>query len=248
MSTFKNHFSGHSALYAQYRPNYPLSLFAYLASLTPGHQLAWDCGTGNGQAAVGLATVYQQVIATDPSHEQIGNAQKSDRIEYRVEMAERSSLAAHSADIVTIANALHWMHFGDYYEEVRRVVKPGGIIAAWSYALPTVSPEMDELIRNLHNSTLGDYWLPENRLVELKYSTIPFPFELIDAPDFYLEKELTLEELIGYLNTWSAVQRYLAKNQTNPTDALADELISYWGEPTAPRKIAWKLAMKIGRI
>ncbi|HEX2996129.1 MAG TPA: class I SAM-dependent methyltransferase, partial [Anaerolineales bacterium] len=143
---FEDHFSEHSKQYAQYRPHYPDEIYTYLASLTPGYSLAWDCGTGNGQAAVGLAKYFDKIYATDASAEQIARAYPHDKVEYHVEPAEHVSLGASSADLVTVAVAIHWFNFDEFYREVKRVLKPGGILAAWTYNLAQISPEIDRLI------------------------------------------------------------------------------------------------------
>src|SRR5688572_32236344 len=142
---FEDHFSKQSGQYAQYRPQYPDEIYAYLASITVGHSLAWDCGTGNGQAAIGLARYFDKVYATDASAEQIALAYANDKVDYRVEPAEQVSLGASSVDLVTVAVAIHWFNFDEFYREVKRVLKPDGIIAAWTYSLTEISPEIDQL-------------------------------------------------------------------------------------------------------
>ena len=152
MSTlvFKDHFSNHADLYLRYRPLYPANLYTFLSSLTKHHTLAWDCGSGNGQAAIGLAAFYNQVVATDASEQQISNSLPHDKIKYKVEKAEHTSFESHSVDIVTIANALHWFDFDLFYKEVNRVLKSDGVIAVWTYELPTISPEVDIILRDFH--------------------------------------------------------------------------------------------------
>src|SRR5215207_1879848 len=108
---FEDHFSKQSQLYAKYRPNYPEEIYAYLASIAPGRSLAWDCGTGNGQAALGLAHHFDRVHASDASAEQISLALLSGKVDYRIEPAEHVSLAASSTDLVTVAVAVHWFNF-----------------------------------------------------------------------------------------------------------------------------------------
>src|SRR5512145_799814 len=148
---FEDHFSEHSKQYAQYRPRYPNEIYAYLASLTPGHSLAWDCGTGNGQAAVGLADYFDKVHATDASAEQIALAYPHANVEYHVEPAEHVSLRDASADLVTVAVAIHWFNFDEFYREVRRVLKPDGVLAAWTYSLTEISPQIDQLVNRYYS-------------------------------------------------------------------------------------------------
>ncbi len=246
--SFKDNFSKQSGIYVKYRPTYPDALYTFLAGLTPAHELVWDCGTGNGQAAIALAAHYDKVIATDPSAQQIANAFPHPRVQYLVEVAEQSSLPAHSADIITIANALHWFNFEVFYAEARRVLKPGGIIAAWSYGTPTVCTEVDEVVSHYDKITLDNYWRPENRLVDKGYTTIPFPFEEVEVPSYILQREMNLDDLVGYLNTWSATQRYINEHNTNPTDAIRAQLEKVWGNPAIPKVVSWKLVLKAGRV
>lgn len=248
MPVFKDNFSKQSDVYVKYRPHYPGELFSFLSSLTNEHKLAWDCGTGNGQAATGLAKFYDRIIATDPSAQQIGNCLPNEKVTYLVEKAEQSSLQTGSVDLLTIANALHWFDFESFYKEANRVLKPNGVIAAWAYALPKISPAVDEVIAHLHYQTLDAYWVHENRLVENEYKEVPFPFELIASPDFHYEKAMSCNDMTGYLNTWSATHRFIAKNQFNPVERMEIDLQRAWGDPMEEKKVRWKLIMKIGRV
>lgn len=246
MNGFKDNFSTQSKLYSKHRPRYPDSLFAYLASLVAEHYLVWDCGTGSGQAAIGLANFFEKVIATEPSASQLAHAVRHARVEYRNEAAETSSLEYQSADMITVANAMHWFKLEEFYTEVNRVLKPGGIVAAWCYALPEVSSAIDAVVRHLHDEVLGNYWQAENRLVEKEYRTIAFPFRELETPQFYAESQVVFNDLLGYLNTWSATQRYSADRGHNPVDALKPDLEAAWADAES-HKMRWKLALKVGR-
>ncbi|HSY77938.1 MAG TPA: class I SAM-dependent methyltransferase [Bacteroidia bacterium] len=248
MASFSDYFSKQSGIYVKYRPTYPKELFSYLSSLTKEHNLAWDCGTGNGQSAIGLSEFYDSVIATDPSEEQIKNAIANGKVIYRVEKAEDNSLQSNSVDIITIANALHWFNFDAFYKEVRRVLKSNGIIAAWAYALPIISPEIDSIAKQFHDDTLGTCWLPPNRMVEKGYTTIPFPFEQIVIPSFRIEKTMNLQDLIGYFNTWSATQRFIQEKKFNPTEKLEKDIRKVWGNIELEKKLTWNLILKIGKV
>lgn len=243
---FKDYFSGHAGIYAKHRPVYPLELFTHLSTLTNEHSLAWDCGTGNGQCAVQLTNYYRQVFASDPSAEQIRNAIPNSRVSYRVEKAEHSSLEENSVDLITIAQALHWFDHAKFYIEVNRVLKPGGVIAAIAYINPVVSAEISALTDHLHDVILKDYWKPENRLVEARYATIPFPFEAVPVPEFSILRNLTREEFMGHLRTWSAVQRFIDTNHTNPLIAFEEQLRSLWND-TERKTTTWPLILKVGR-
>jgi SAM-dependent methyltransferase len=248
MSTsFTDNFSKQSAAYQKYRPTYPTKLFSFLSSLTTEHELAWDCGTGNGQSAIGLADFYKSVYATDPSEQQIKYAMPNPQIVYKVEQAEICGLPDHSADLITIAQALHWFDFDKFYREVKRVLKPDGIIAAWTYGLPLISPEIDKVIRHFHDHVVGEFWQAENRLVEKEYTTIPFPFKSIPAPDFTMKKDLTLLDLLGLITSWSAVQKFKDQKGLDPVAGLKAELSERWRNPENQKTVTWNIILKVGQ-
>lgn len=244
---FEDHFSKQSEIYAQYRPQYPEEIYAYLASIAPGHSLAWDCGTGNGQAAIGLARHFDKVYATDASAEQISRAYRHDKVEYHVESAEHTSLNNSSTDLVTVAVAIHWFDFDKFYREVKRVLRPGGVLAAWTYSLTVISPAIDPLIEQLSNEILGSFWPERIRYIEKGYQSLPFPFEEITPPDFVMKVNWNLNQFAGYLNSWSATQRYKAKNGNHPLELIWDKLVSAWGDESEVRLIHWPLHFRVGR-
>ena len=246
-ANFEDHFSKHAGQYAQYRPKYPEEIYAYLSSVAPGQSLAWDCGTGNGQAAVGIAKYFNKVHATDASAEQISRAYPHERVEYHVEPAEHVSLNDSSVDLVTVAVAIHWFNFDEFYREVKRVLRPGGVLAAWTYSLTEISPKIDRLIEQLSNKIISGFWPERIRYVEEGYQTLPFPFEEINPPLFVMEVSWNLHQFTGYLDSWSATQRYKAQNGNHPLELIWDELASAWGDENEPRLIRWPLHFRIGR-
>lgn len=248
MADFKDHFSRQAALYAQFRPQYPRELFAFLATLTTDHNTAWDCGTGNGQAAQGLTEYYQRVIATDPSEAQLKNRREHARIQYIKATAEHSGLPAFSVDLLTVANAVHWFNFDLFYKEVHRIVKPGGAVAVWTVSLPSVNKEADKIIAYYHNELLDPFWLPENRMVERGYADLPFPFEKIPVPAFYSEKLMTTDDMIGYLKTWSATQTFIRDNGYDPTLQLKADLQKIWGARETLLPVRFDIILLAGRI
>jgi len=246
--TFPDHFSDDASDYEAHRPTYPDALFAYLASLVPAHDLAWDCATGNGQAALGLTPYFRTIIATDGSAQQIALASTHQRITYVVALADRTPLPNGSVDLVTVASAFHWLDFPRFYGEVRRVAKPDGILAAWGYKLPSVTPEIDTDIQRLAAEVLRGFWLPETRLAVERYRTIPFPFDEIEAPLFRMTHKWDLDQFIGFLGTWSASLRYRKQTGGEPTDEIRDELAGAWGDPDQEREVAWTLFLRVGMI
>lgn len=241
-----DHFSGHAADYARFRPGYPEALFDWIAANTTGHDLAWDCGCGNGQASVPLAARYSRVAATDFSAEQIAQAAAHPRIDFRVAPAEGSGLPDGCADVVTIAQALHWFDFERFYAEVRRVAKPGALIVAWSYQLLRAEPAIDAVLADFYDGCLGPYWPPERKWVDLAYAGMPFPFADVATPPFEIRLQWSLADLLAYLGTWSATRRYVKAKGIDPMPALGDALTPLWGEGT--REIVWPIAIKAGRI
>lgn len=245
---FKDYFSGHAAAYADARPRYPAELFKWLATLTAQHDLAWDCGTGNGQAASVLAEHFKKVVATDPSEEQIENAFPHARIQYRVAAAETPDLQPQSVDLVTVAQALHWFDRPKFYAQARRVLKPGGAIAVWCYGVCSITPAVDDAVRDFYAATLGPYWPPERRLIDAGYRTLEFPFREITPPVFSMQQQWNLVQFLAYLDTWSAVQRYIRQNGHDPVVKLGDTLRDIWGAPDSRRTVNWPLHVRAGRI
>lgn len=245
-SGFKDHFSGASSDYQRNRPTYPSELFAFLAEQVSGHDCAWDCATGTGQAAQLLARHFIRVIATDASATQIARAVNDPRIDYRVASAEASGLANASIDLLTVAQALHWFDIPAFFREARRVLKLRGIIAVWSYNLLIIEPAIDEVINHLYGPVLDPWWPPERKLVESDYRDIDFPFKRIDTPVFALETRWTLDQLLGYLRTWSAVRRYQNERGSDPVIATGAALLPLWGERDTVRTIRWPMPLRVG--
>lgn len=177
-----DHFSTHSADYRRYRPHYPRVLFEWLAQASPARSAAWDCGTGNGQAAVALGELFERIVATDPSANQLAEADLHPRVEYRNARAEASGLTTASVDLVTVAQALHWFDLGLFYPEVSRVLRPGGLVAVWCYGLLEIEPSIDRIVGHFYENVVGPYWPPQRRHIESGYRELPFPFAAVVPP------------------------------------------------------------------
>jgi SAM-dependent methyltransferase len=246
--SFSDHFSGVASEYAEYRPLYPDALFDWLAGLAPRRDLAWDCATGSGQAAVALAARFDRVVATDASAGQIAAATRYPRVEYRVAPAEASGLQPGSVDTLTVAQALHWFDRPAFYAEARRVLRRDGVVAAWTYGHPSIDePRADAVLQRFYSRTVGPYWPPERALVDAAYRTIEFPFAEVEPPAFEMETRWTLDSLVGYAATWSAVTRFRAATGEDPMPDFAAALEAAWGDPGLARRIAWPLALRVGR-
>jgi SAM-dependent methyltransferase len=248
MTNFEDHFSAQARIYAHHRPSYPCALFDYLASISPSHQLAWDCGTGNGQAAQELAKHFTRVIATDGSAEQIAQAAAHKQIEYRVERAEEVRLEPRSVDLVTVATAVHWFDLEPFYEVVHQALRPGGIIAVWMYHLPVITPSIDPILMHYYKDVLAGYWPEKIRYLEDRYRTLPFPFNEIEPPTFEIQADWRLEQLAGFLDSWSATRSYQKEWGENPINLIWQSLMEAWGRPDLPRAIRWPLYLRVGRV
>jgi SAM-dependent methyltransferase len=252
VTTFADHFSTQANAYAAFRPSYPDALGAYLASVAPTRKLSptqvWDCATGSGQAATMLARHFDRVVATDASAAQIGKADACERVEYRVAPAEASGLPDRSCDVITVAQAAHWFDLRAFYTEARRVLKPGGVVAVWCYALPEIGPpDVDAAVRHLAYERLGGYWPAGRELVEDQYRSLEFPFAEIPAPQFAMAAQWSRSDLLGFLGTWSAVARCRQFEGQDPLLPFASELDRVWPESSSTLDVRWLLYMRMGR-
>jgi len=245
-----DHFGAVAAQYARSRPTYPASLFDWLADASPGCQLAWDVGTGNGQAAVALAAHFERVLATDLSEAQLAEAPPHPSIAYHAAPAHLSGLPEHSAELVSVAQALHWFDLDAFYREVRRVLRPRGVIAAWTYGILHVEGEaVEACVSHFYRHVVGPYWPAERRHVESGYRELPFPFAPIACPEFEIRRAWTLGELLGYCRSWSAIARCRAATGCDPVVALEAELRPLWGDKEhCLRQVTWPISMLAGRI
>ncbi len=247
-TVFRDHFSNIAAQYAQVRPRYPAALFDYLAGISPGRTLAWDCGTGTGQAAVALAAHFTRVEATDAAAGQIAQAEAHRRVNYRLAPAEHSGLNDGSVDLITVAQALHWFNLPAFYAEAARVLRPAGILAVWSYGRTELADDAaQEVFDRFYSEIIGPYWPRERRMVEEGYHGITLPFPELDPPVFTMQAEMTLPALAGYVRTWSATQNYRLAQGEDPTDLLLASLAGAWPDPREPRTVRWPLALRVAR-
>ena len=243
---FQDLFSRDSASYAKFRPRYPQELIAWVAGLPRARALAWDCATGNGQAAVLLAGYFGRVVATDASLRQLRAAPREPRVSYLAALAEAAPLPARQVDLITVAQALHWLDLSRFLAEVDRVAAPGAALAIWGYARLRAAPALDVLIDRFHDETVGPYWPAERKLVEEGYQSFRLPIDEVSPPRLAIEASLTLAELLGYLRTWSAVGKYQSVHGRDPVEALAPELAAGWG-PSVSRRVVWPLFVRAGR-
>lgn len=242
-SKFKDHFSGHADRYAQYRPRYPDALFECVVQRCRCHQLAWDCATGNGQAARSLAPYFARVVGSDASEQQIASAAPCENVEYRVATAESSGLDDASVDLVTVAQALHWFDIPGFFAEADRVLKKGGVLAVWCYEHCVVDCACDALIRQVF-AEVEACWPPERLLVENRYQDIDFPYSARRSSDFELRMTWRVEDMLGYMRTWSATTRYQRQKGADPVAGYEQQLRASWGE--GRRIVRWPITLYIG--
>lgn len=246
---FSDHFSPLADRYAALRPTYPLELFAWLATLPAQRDLAWDAGTGSGQAAVALAEHFAEIVATDAAAAQLAQARPHPQVSYRRAAAEESGLADASVDLVTVAQAVHWFDLDRFYAEVRRVLAPGGAVAVWCYLGVTLAPEIDRVIEHYYREVVGPYWPPERAAVEDGYRSLPFPFAEVAAPAFHIRLRWDLARFAGYLGTWSASRHWSdAHGGADPLAEIAADLAAAWGDPMEEREVEWPLGLRVGRV
>lgn len=246
MTGFKDYFSGHAADYARFRPTYPESVFRFVTENAPAHDLAWDCGTGNGQAAAALSKYFKRVIATDASQAQIAQAIPNDGITYRVAPAENSEIENSSLDAIISANALHWFDLDAFFAEAKRTLRNRGVIAVWAYGRATADATIDEVVEAFQQRTLKSYWAPELRHIVERYQSFEFPFAEFESPTFDMSMNWTFDEFAGYLSTWSAMQTLVKQGGREEVNQFFEALKTVWGEGGVVKSVRTPLFMRIG--
>jgi SAM-dependent methyltransferase len=244
-TSFKDHFSRQSGSYSRYRPAYPPALLEFVATQAPSHGLAIDCATGNGQAALALAQHFESVIAVDGSRSQLARARPHPRVHYVASLAERLPVGDRRVALVAAAQAAHWFDFERFHAECRRVLAPGGVVALWTYGKFRVDAGVDAVIDHFYARVVGRFWPAERRYVEEGYRTLPFPWRELSAPDFELTTCWDLPQVMGYLETWSAVQRFKDELGSDPLPALRSLLDRHWA-PGASRTLRWPMHLRVG--
>jgi SAM-dependent methyltransferase len=243
---FLDYFSSLAASYATFRPDYPAELVARVAGLAPERTCAWDCATGNGQAALLLANHFERVVATDGSEAQLAQARAHPRVTYRKALAEDSGLESGAIALVTVAQALHWFDLPRFHREVARVLMPRGVLAAWCYALARVDPAVDAILTDFDERRIARHWSPRRRHVMAFYRDLDFPFDEIDVGGFEMSARFSLGSFLGYVATWSSVARARESEGRDPLVELAHDLERVW--PRAEERIVrWPVGVRVGR-
>lgn len=246
MSEITRLFGNRASAYASFRPQYPQALFAWLAANSPGQHRALDIACGNGQASRPLLGYFQQVLACDGSPEQLQAATDLTGVNAFAADAQALPLADASLDLIVVAQALHWFATPSFFAEVTRLLNPDGLFCAWCYSLLQIDDELDSVLHAFYRNTLGDYWPQGRASVDAGYSDIQLPFPQLAVPAFTIELEWDLPQLLGYLGTWSAVQKLEQASGRDPLIDLLPELEKAWGEPQRQRFVRWPLHFLAG--
>lgn len=248
-----DHFENVAQYYERFRPKYPHSIYELIARESPRNQHVWDCATGSGQAAVALAEFFEVVTATDASPAQLEHRVLNARVDYRVARAEASGLMGSSVDAITVAQALHWFPLEAFFQECQRVLRPGGILAVWTYGLVmTEQKAINEIIHHYYHNIVGPYWPPERALVDDCYRSIQLPFEELSLQSFMesplqIHENWTRDQLEGYLRSWSASGYFQKLEDTDPLESIREQLDTAWGEGNQERLMTWPLTVRIAR-
>ncbi|GAB4129086.1 MAG: class I SAM-dependent methyltransferase [Raineya sp.] len=243
----KDYFSEQSDSYAQFRPSYPEEFFTYLDQLLPTKNNAWDCGTGNGQVAIRLAKMFENVFATDISQAQINNAFQAKNIHYSLQTAEKTNFTEQIFDLIVAAQAVHWFDFERFYAEVRRTAKKNALLVLIGYGRVQILEPIDKIIDNFYFNVLGQYWDKERKYIDEHYQTIPFPFEELQTPTFTHTYTWSLEHLIGYLGTWSAVKKFRKQKGYNPLKQLRTQIEEIF-DTQKSFEVHFPILLRIGRV
>lgn len=241
----KDRFSQHAKHYAQFRPVYPPELYEFIYQHVKKFDSAWDAGTGNGQCARVLSQSFKDVYATDISAKQLAHAHKADNIFYSI-AGEQTTLADNSIDLITVAQAAHWFDMRRFSDEAKRVAKNESVVALWGYSLLSISTPIDEIIKSFYRDVIGFFWDAERRHIDQHFANLYFPFQEITSPLFRITVSWSVEEFEGYINTWSAVQKYISTNQHNPVEALIKQIEPHWKE--SKQTVKFPLFLKLGII
>lgn len=246
MSDIARLFGARAEAYASFRPAYPSALFDWLAAHSPGRQVALDIACGNGQASHPLLRHFDRVLASDASVEQLARSQPAAGLHLLVAEARRQPLADARVDLIVVAQALHWFADAAFFAEVARLLRPGGLFCAWCYSLMTIDERLDPLIERFYRTTLAGCWPAGRSSVDAGYADIQAPFRRVPVPTFALSVQWRLPQLLGYLRTWSAVQRWQQRHGRDPVAELTPALRDAWGDDGALRSIDWPLHFLAG--
>jgi ubiquinone/menaquinone biosynthesis C-methylase UbiE len=243
----KDFFSTQSEAYKKYRPVYPQALYDYIVSFVETKNKALDVATGNGQAAIALAGYFNQVTGIDISSTQLAQAEKKHNIEYHHSAAEQTFFKPHTFDLITVAQAYHWLQHEAFATEAARIARPGSVMAVWGYdRFQTGNKALNHVMDVFYNDIVGPYWDDARKSVDNHYQDLPFPYDPLPTRSFAIEASWRKEQLLGYLWSWSAVQQYIQVHGTSPILLIQDEVTALLGN--AAIHVKFPLFLLLGRI
>lgn len=247
--TDEPYFSQQAGSYSAFRPEYPFSFLERIANLCSKRELAWDCGTGNGQCARQLKRLFEHVVATDVSADQLSLAPREDGIRFIQAPAEKSPLDDNSVDLITAACAVHWFDQPRFFSEAARVAKPGGVIAVWTYFVPQIGSKIDDVVRKYYLDLLAPYYSAESRFYREQYRNLDFPFTEIEnvEPEPIVEP-WSGEKVLGFLGTYSARMTCLKRGHPDPLEEIRTDFQRVWGDLKQRRVVNLPLYSRIGRV
>lgn len=242
-------FSRQASSYARFRPGYPQELFDYILKFVVAKDAAWDCATGNGQAAIQLAGYFKIIEATDLSADQIAHSTPHKNIRYSIAEAEQTFFPENSFDLITVATAYHWLNHEKFYTEAKRVGKDGCIVAAWAYnLLQSEVAGVNAVINHLYSHHTKPFWHERRKWVDEGYENIPFDFEPLPSQKFFISCCWSIQDLLGFLSTWSAVAKFKQERSFDPLELIDDDLRMAWPRATEKLQFKFPLFLKLGRI
>lgn len=242
----KDYFSVQLVDYSKFRPNYPEAMINEILSLVENKETALDVATGNGQVAVELAPFFKEVYATDISEKQLSQTIEVPNVIYRKMAAETTDFENAQFDLITVAQAIHWFDFDAFYKEIARILKPDGVLAVMGYGFFSTNPDSDKILWHLYENILGTYWNPERQYLTDAYQTIPFPLDELVNKRFSREYNWSFEQLIGYLQTWSATMNYIKEHNQNPVDLVREALRESWERGN--KKVSFPMFLRVGKL
>lgn len=244
-----DYFSGQARVYAAFRPQYPARLFDWLKEIAPAATTVWECGCGSGQASASLAQRFDTVIATDASAAQVDAVTLNmPNLSFRVAPAEASGLPPASVDLVCIAQALHWFDPEAFYAETRRVLRSGGLIVAWMYGSPSIDGPAGRVLSQFEHDTMAPWWPSRRRWINDSYRQVSLPGTALLTPVFAMQQDWPLAGVLGYVESWSAVQRCRDATGEDPIAAFRTALEAHWGDPAAARTVRWPLIVRASQL
>ncbi|ORZ24766.1 S-adenosyl-L-methionine-dependent methyltransferase [Lobosporangium transversale] len=240
MATFSSK-TFNSALYQSFRPGYNANFFKmvydYHSRNHGQFDVAVDVGTGTGQVASVLAEKFKQAYGVDASETMLASAVQKPNLTYYANKGEDlKDISSGSVDVLTIAEAIHWLDRPKFFSEVKRVLKPHGTFVALGYGFPVFEkyPRASQLIFELGNEPdkLGPIWELGRLIADNLYKCIEVPLDDVERHYFpnnkdgyplLMSEQVSMEHFRNYLKTWSGYKTFSERHPERPD--IVDETI-----------------------